>query len=376
MKNFYSVLMVAGMLLVVPFFSQAQNTRASTKKTITVLNLDSKGLSLDPAQMGNLARLELDKLDTFQVMDRYDATYLIEKNKLNIGNCYGKLCLVEIGSVLKSDKMMSGSVELYGESIIITIRLIDVSSASVEKTQVKEFLNLPKEVQKMIGITLREMFGRKNDQTLLTTLTKPFNYENAVNNPNKERLDLSGSRMGFTVFSGEPASILATSKSNGGFDALPMMFQFGYQFEQQYLNEGNFQALFEFIPLITGLDQGMFIPSITIMNGIRNNRNGLEFAFGPTLSLVKKADVYNVDGHWYLEDDWNEKDSSNTLLPIPYAIERRLDSRGEPALSTGFVFAFGRTFKSGKLNIPVNAYVIPSRNGLRFGASFGFNAKN
>ena len=35
----------------------------------------------------------------------------------------------------------------------------------------------------------------------------------------------------------------------------------------------------------------------------------------------------------------------------------------------------GKTFKSGKLNIPVNVYVIPSKDGIRMGASFGFNAK-
>lgn len=376
MNSICNRLLIAGMLIAAPFLTDAQNKSGGNRKTVTVLNVDSKGLSLDPAQMGNLARLELDKIDTFEVMDRYDASYLIDKNKLNIANCYGKLCLVEIGSVLKSDKMFSGSVELYGEAIIVTMRLVDVASATVEKTQVKEFLNIPKEVQKMIGITIREMFGRKSDEILLNSLTKPFNYENAINNPYRTRLDLSGPRMGLTVFTGEPATILSAHRSEGGYDAMPAMFQFGYQFEQQYLNEGNFQALFEFIPLISGLDQGMFIPSLTIMNGIRNNQNGWEFAFGPTLSVVRKADVYNVDGHWHLESEWKEVDSTNTPVPIPYFVERRFDSRGELSLNSGFVFAFGRTFKSGKLNIPVNAYIIPSRNGMRFGASFGFNAKN
>jgi hypothetical protein len=32
--------------------------------------------------------------------------------------------------------------------------------------------------------------------------------------------------------------------------------------------------------------------------------------------------------------------------------------------------------ESGKLNIPVNLYVVPNSEGLRFGASFGFNSKN
>jgi len=358
--------------------SLAQNSMPAKpgKKTITVLNIDSKGLLVDAAQMGDIVRIELEKVDTFEVMDRYDVSYLLDKNKLKIDNCYGKLCLVDVGSAIKSEKMFTGSVELYGESIIITMRLIDVASSKVEKTQVMEFLNLPNEVQAMIGITIREMFGFKNDKVILASLTKHYNYENSTNNPNQSRLDLNGSRMGFTVFTGKTASILHDSKSNGGFDAFPMMFQFGYQFEKQYLNEGNFQALFEVIPLITGLDQGLFIPSITFMHGLRDDRNGWEFAFGPTINFVKEAQgYYDNSGQWHVSSDWQEKDANFNPIPNPYAMVYRMDSRGTAKLNTGFVFAFGRTLKSGKLNIPMNLYVIPSNSGWSFGASFGFNSK-
>ena len=68
--------------------------------------------------------------------------------------------------------------------------------------------------------------------------------------------------------------ILQARESGGGFNANPLMFQFGYQFEVQYLNQGSFQALFEFIPMITGLDQGKFLPSISVLNGMRSNISG------------------------------------------------------------------------------------------------------
>lgn len=324
---------------------------------------------MDPTQMGNLVRIELEKLDTFDVMDRYDVAYVVEKNKLNIGNCYGKLCLVEIGNVINSEKMFAGSVELYGETIIITFRQVDVKTASIEKTQVMEFLNLPKELQSMINITIHQMYGLKNDPDMMTRLTKKFNYESSTNNPNEERLNLSGPRMGFTVFTGETARYLHESKQTGGYEAIPVMFQFGYQFEKQYLNEGNFQALFEFIPIVTGLDQGLVIPSFTVLNGLRSNRNGWEFAFGPTVSVVTRTEGYFQDGTWHRRTEWRDS------IPNPNPIEERLDSRGYLALNSAFVFACGKTFKSGKLNIPVNAYVMPSKGGFRFGASFGFNAK-
>jgi len=52
-----------------------------------------------------------------------------------------------------------------------------------------------------------------------------------------------------------------------------------------------------------------------------------------------------------------------------------MDSRGKITYHTGFVFAAGKSFKSGKMNIPVNAFVIPSNNGIRFGLTFGYNAR-
>ena len=173
--------------------------------------------------------------------------------------------------------------------------------------------------------------------------------------------------MGFTYFTGQTGSILKGAKKDGGFNAYPMMFQFGYQFEVQYLNQGNFQALFEFIPIITGLDQGKFLPSISILNGMRSNISGWEFAFGPVFYLNKQAKGYlDNDNNWHFGDP---PASSN------FSTELRFDSRGEPAFDAGFVFGIGKSFKSGKLNIPVNAFFIPRRDGHRFGLSMGFNAK-
>lgn len=349
---------------------QAQDFNA--KPTIAVLDIDAIGFTLEPSQMGNITRVELDKTGVFQVMDRYDVEYLVQKNNLNVENCYGKLCLIDVGKILKTDKILAGSVELYGESIVVTFRLIDIGTETVEKTQVMEFLNLRNQVQLMIGITLKSMFDLPVDPDLNSKLTRKFDYDNAINNPEVNQLNLSGPRMGITLFSGQAAEVYRAKKSVGGFDAMPVMFQFGYQFEVKYLNEGDFQALFEFIPTVTGLDQGFFIPSFTVLNGLRHNRNGLEFAFGPTLTVSKSADgYYDESGTWRLESEWSQ---INEGIANPFEVEQRLDSRGSYKIVSGFVFALGKTFKSGRLNIPVNAFFIPGKNeSHRFGISMGFN---
>jgi len=345
------------------------STSMAQKSKVTVLNIDSKGLSFDPAQLGNLLRTEMDKLDTFEVMDKYDVDYVVDKNKLNITNCYGKLCLMEVAKVIGANKMMTGSAEMIGKTLIITLKMIDVRTESVEKTQIVEFLVLPDEIQNMFGITLAKMFHRPVNEIVYNRLTQKDNFDNATTVPNKNSLNLSGPRMGFGGFTGSMANVLKRSKENGGYDAFPVMFQFGYQFEQQYLNEGNFQALFEFIPMVTGLDQGKFFPSVTILNGLRSNVSGWEFAFGPTFNISSTAEgYYDANGNWKLKSDWN----GATENPNP--IIERMDSRGNVTLTSNFVVAVGKTFKSGKMNIPVNCFVIPSKEGFRFGISFGYNA--
>jgi hypothetical protein len=348
-----------------------QPEKKSGKPSVTVLNIDSKGLNIDPVQMGNMVRIELEKLDTFDVMDRYDVSYVVEKNKLNISNCYGKICLLEVGSTISSDKMFTGSAELIGETIIITFRLIDVKTAAIEKTRVDEYLNLPKELQSMVKISMSKMFGRPVEEPLVTYLTKKNNYESSANNPNQSSVNLSGPRSGFAYFMGDAGKRLQDPRSEGGYNSYPLMFQFGYQFEVQYLNEGNYQALFEFLPTVTGFNQNVFIPSLTVMNGFRNNKHGWEIAFGPTFGLVNKANgYYDAANAWHLENEWTDTTTAN-----PYRIEKRVDSRGTYELQAGFIVAVGKTFKSGKLNIPVNIYAVPNKEGIRVGASFGFNAK-
>jgi hypothetical protein len=358
------------------FLIAASISTSAQKQSIAVLNIDVIGLQIDPTTVGNRVRVETEKLDMFEVKDKYDVQQILADNKLEVTNCFGKNCLVEVGKLLKCDKMLTGTVEYLGKYITVTYRLIDVTNSSTEKTYVHEFLNLPQEIQTMIKLSVAEMFGKEIDRNELDKLSKPFAFDNATNNPQIDRLRLDGPRMGFVTFTGDLYTRMRDPKEIGGFEALPAMFQFGYQFEKQYLNEGKVQALVEFIPLITGLDQGFFIPSFTLLHGLRSNIDGWEFAFGPTFGFMPFTYGYfDGDKNWHLEHEWYN-DPANYDVPNPYKSQYRIDRRGTYKLNTGFVLAVGRTFKSGKLNIPVNAFATPSKYGWKFGVSFGFNAKN
>jgi hypothetical protein len=128
--------------------------------------------------------------------------------------------------------------------------------------------------------------------------------------------------------------------------------------------------------MITGLDQGLFIPSFTVMNGLRMNKLGFEFAFGPTFNLVQKDfGYYDNENNWIRRSEWNTL-NANTPNAVPPAFVERMDSRGDFKLGSNFVFGIGKTFRSGNLNVPVNLFAIPGRTGWRFGLSIGYNARN
>ena len=76
---------------------------------------------------------------------------------------------------------------------------------------------------------------------------------------------------------------------------------------------------------------------------------------------------------YYTGDKWNYLGTD--VAPENVKVVNRLDNRGTMEFRSSFVFAIGKSFRSGKMNIPLNLYIIPGRDGWRAGLAFGFNAK-
>lgn len=307
--------------------------------------------------------------ETFENMDQAKRDKLVQKSSELSYACYSIQCLEKVGKTLKSDKMLSGYIERIKGNYIISFREFDIKTSKVTRTISREYKEIPEQVKNMVLITLQEMYHFDVNKSLRDFLTQPESRESTINNPDVKRLNHSGVRMGIVHVFGDNAEILKQSETVGGFDASPTMFQFGYQFETQYLNQGRVQGLFEFIPMVTGLEQGLILPSLTVLHGLRDNKSGIEFAFGPTFGFTTVSDGYYDEGNWKMKSEWTDTAAN------PYPIFSRLDSRGETKLTAGFLFGIGFSFKSGDLNIPVNLFTVMQKKNFRVGISFGFNAK-
>ncbi len=143
--------------------------------------------------------------------------------------------------------------------------------------------------------------------------------------PLAKRVSLAGPRFGFTFLSDGIVDRLRDEDievKNG-------ISQFGWQFEKQfYSKEGGPSVLNEWVLLAGGLDQGLLLPSLNWMVGLRT-RDGAEFGIGPNISPAGVA----------------------------------------------LAMAAGVTFRAGVLNIPMNFAVVPSKEGMRVSMLTGFTLR-
>jgi len=346
-----------------------QSVNAQRKK-ILVTDIPSNGIASDAVTVGNLLRFEVEKNDIFVTLDKYDVEEkLIGVNFKKDGDCFGSECLIRMGDAVEVESVLSGSINKMGGRIIISLKLINVKEQKIEKNQTDEFIDYEEELQNMLQITLNNLLELENNEKIEQSLVHYDQFSTPIT-----KLKNSGPRIGLAYIGGQVGSRFQEEEKYGGYDAFPIMSQIGYQIEGQYLNAGEFQALGEMLFMVNGLDQQMFIPSLILMNGFRVGKNGWEFAFGPRFGIQSTAvGYYDDEGIWKRKEEASFTNEEGIVVYEDKNLIRQLDKRGQAKLTSGWVWAFGRTFRSGYLNIPVNIYYSKTRDGWGTGLSLGFN---
>ena len=373
MKNLFRITLMILVLTSTSIEIQCQDKAA-------VVNVYTDGVKISPNGAESLLRIELTKTEQFKVFDKLDMLEIAKDNEIDFKDCYGKKCLHNVGVLAEVDKIVTGSIENLGKKIIVTVKVLDIKTDSYDQIAIQEFINIETELQNMVQITLNKALGIENNKAAMETLV----YFNQPPKTPTVQISNSGPRMGLAMVGGDLQEVLTRPEEEGGYDAVPVLSQFGYQFEQVYLSSGNFQAIAEGMVLMTGLEQGLFNPSFAFMNGFRNSKTGIEIAFGPSIKFKREAQGYrDEDNIWHRSQEWDASEqvtdsagftyTDYNANPNPYEIVTKLDKRGEIKLAATWVWAIGKTFHSGYLNIPVNAYFSYGKEGWFTGLSVGFN---
>lgn len=375
------------------------NAQKEIKRTIVVAKPFVKDLyGFDDVKVAKLIQLELIKIDKYSVYDEFDMAEVLKEDSSNLVECYGIHCLAEMGNKLNADFVISGRFDGLPGKIAISLKIIDAKAGILHKSIVREFDNQDGEVQRMIEVLVKELHEIEPQKELVERL----NFKNEViTSNNVGKINNSGPRVGYAYMVGELNEFATRPLNQGGLDIFPGASMIGYQLEGQYVGTENFSALFEGIFNITGLEQGVFIPSLSLLNGFRFGKAGWEIAFGPSIGIKRMSNgFYDKDNllekgpnAYYSESDWLnylETNDYDTLYVDEYgyyqppsaeeffgnqdyAYSKNLDKRGNFSLTASWVFALGRTFKAGALNIPVNVFYSSTRGGGMAGVSVGFN---
>jgi hypothetical protein len=143
--------------------------------------------------------------------------------------------------------------------------------------------------------------------------------------PLAKTVNLSGPRFGMTALGPGVVEELKKRSITVGSN----VSQFGWQFEKQFYAKGSgLAAVNEWVVLVGGLEQGVVLPSLSWIVGLRT-REGVEFGIGPNVTPV----------------------------------------------GVSLVLAAGVTMRAGTMNVPLNVAVVPSKVGTRVSVLSGFNMR-
>ncbi len=339
-------------------------------KIVAVIKINTYAHGLESALTTQMFREEAKKIGNISVMSGDDMRTALESKGITPTATADEQYLKKAGNALQCDYLITGKISTERDEYFIKVVLFDVTLGLEKNISEVYYEKNPEKIQQYIYTSLNDVMKEKTSAEFLNN-----NLENNFKDANKEkfysRKGQQGPRIGYTFLTGNTAKLYKAPEATGGYGMNPALFQFGYQLETRYMANGRFEGLVEWIPTITGMDQGKIFPSLTILNGIRDTKLGLEIAAGPVIFFKKVAMGYYDATGWHLEREWYL--NSANLNSTPPNFITRADSRGLSKITSGVVIGIGKTFRSGNLRIPVNGYIVPGKNGWRFGVSFGFN---
>jgi hypothetical protein len=218
------------------------------------------------------------------------------------------------------------------------------------------------ELQRMSEVLLKEMLGIEVPKEL----TERLAFKNdPITSTNIGRIKNNGPRIGYAYLMGSMNEFAMRPEVQGGLGIFPGVSMIGFQLEGQYVGTENFSALVEGLINVSGLEQGQFLPSITIMNGFRFGKGGWELAFGPgfgvkptSLGFFDTDNTFSTNNQYFSQDDWgtyaqreygdDPQYTTNGVFTAPnpwdfnpkYNFDKRFgDTRGDWKLNTMFVCA-------------------------------------
>ena len=107
--------------------------------------------------LSDLVREELIKSGKYNVIDREHTEYLLEEITFQHTDLTDQDSIASIGNLLGVEKLMIGTIGKLGDLSIITLRIIDVETGVIERTETEEFIGMMEELRKPVRIAVQKL---------------------------------------------------------------------------------------------------------------------------------------------------------------------------------------------------------------------------
>lgn len=171
MDKLHSCIYLSSLIILLTFHSII----AQNKTSIAVLTLQGNGISTSEARvLTEELRSELVQSEKYDVLERNNMESILNEQGFQMSGCTSTECAVEAGKLLGVQKMVGGSVGKLGTLYNVSIRIFDVQTGRIEKTEtrrhegsIEQLLDVIKRIGSALSGTSTEQskeVNMKNDQ--------------------------------------------------------------------------------------------------------------------------------------------------------------------------------------------------------------------
>ena len=125
-----------------PLVSQQRTSGAQKKMAIAILDFDTRGgiTKDEAASLSDIFQARLVKMGEFVVVDRNRIKAILQEQGFQQSEACSQVeCVVDVGRILKVEKMFAGTIGKVGKIFTVNIQLIDVATAQVAATESRQY---------------------------------------------------------------------------------------------------------------------------------------------------------------------------------------------------------------------------------------------
>lgn len=121
-------------VLIISLLGNYHSFAQQSNEPVAVLDLEANGITIPEAKtLTDKLRAELLNTGKFKVIERSQIEQVLKEQGFQQKGCTSTDCAVEIGQLLGVKNIITGSIGKVGETFLISLRIIDVSTSEITK---------------------------------------------------------------------------------------------------------------------------------------------------------------------------------------------------------------------------------------------------